>query len=571
MLDELYLEQFVLFEQAAIPLGPGLNVISGETGAGKSLVAQALGQALGGRAENDLIRADASEARVAAVFRLPSDHAAWTGLDLPPDGEGRLVLERVLRREGGGRLSAGGRPVSGTTLRPVAAGLVDFAAQNESVRLADPAYQREMLDRFGGLDAAVSRYAEAYARASGLRQRLRAGDAERERVRRRAEALGEELARIAAVDFDEKTDPVLEERIRALSRTAEVTALAADAVARLYEEDGAVASTLARIRRETDRMASLMPSLGRAAEALAEACAHVDGAVGYFRDAADELDAGVDDLDALIERAERLKALARRLGVEVAEIPARRAALEGELTECLGWDQDADQLRAALAECEPAVVELGLALRRAREKAASRLNRAVNRELADLGMNQAGFDARVTPRWRESDGVSTLWDGAGPEGLDEVEFLLAPNPGEASSPLSRTASGGEMSRALLALKTALGGVLRAPTLFLDEIDAGVGGRLGEVLGRKLWMLSRDRQVVCITHLPQVAAWADAHVRIGKATRRKRTVSTVERLDAESRLEEIAQMIHGAAATGTTRCQAGEMLGAACAAKGEAGG
>ncbi len=555
MLEELYLENYVLFTQAALRFGPGLNVISGETGAGKSLLAGALGLALGARATGEAFRQGADETRIRALFRPDRK----LGEELGADEDGEVLFERLLQREKPSRLSVQGRPASAAAIKPLSERLVDMAAQNEHTRLVDPTYQRVLLDRYGRLEDEIARFSEAFQSAASLLRRIEAGDVERERVRRQLAEVRHQLAGIEGVSFDPETDPQLEERIRFLSNAETIRQLAAKAVDTLYEGDAPLYDALGGLARETEEVAADSPTLTEALSMVQEAATLVEEAARSYRGVLDEIEAEPGALEATIERAETLKRLARRLGCEVAEIPEREAKLQKEAAELAAWENDTATISGELTTRCSELRETGMALRKNRAQAAKRLAQAVNEELAALEMPAANFTIELAPLWNGDEPPENLLRRAGPGGLETISFRIAPNPGEAASTLAETASGGEASRAMLALKAALSQVHCPPTLFFDEIDAGIGSRLGDVIANKLKSLAATRQVIAITHLPQIAAAATVHLKVEKHIEKKRTVATIANLTGKARIEEIAEMIRGKSATRTTRKQAEELL------------
>ncbi len=544
MLARLSLENFLLFEKAAFEFAPGLNAVSGETGAGKSLVARALGLALGGRGGHDVIRAGCDEARIEALFRPGGEPPAELREFL--DGDGRLLVRRVIRQGGGGGISVNGKATTGQAVRAALTPLVDFAAQNEHMRLADPAYQLELLDAYGRVDREREAYREAFGRADSLNRRLQAGQRERELVRLRLERAREEAADLDRAGFDPKTDATLEDDIREMANAAGIVRAAAEAAERL--EAG-----------EPSALASLAAAwLAEAAEELREGLERSESALARLGGMAREMDADPERLDAMIGRSEMLKALAKRFDCDAAGLPGARERLAREIEDLSGWDADEDETRERLAEALPAVAETGVVLGDKRREAAKRLAKAVNRELAGLGMEQAGFLVDFEPLWSEGMPLPDILR-AGPAGLDGVNFFLSPNPGEAPSAVAGAVSGGEASRAVLALKSALSEVYRPDVMFLDEVDAGVGARLGRELAAKLGEMAATRQVIVITHLPQIAAYAERHVKVAKQVRKGRTTAGVSVLDGEERLREVASMIHGSSQSAATLTQAREML------------
>ncbi len=568
MLQELYVRNLVVFSDATLPFAPGLNVISGETGAGKSLIAGAIGLALGARANSDLIRAGEDTAVISAIFSLPDRTQKElrrlieeAGAD--PETEESLIFERRLAQAKPGRLSLCGRPVSAGAVTPLAGALIDIAAQNEHTRLVEPAYQRELLDAFGKISAAA--YSDKFRQALELLRRLEASEAQKERTRLELERIRFKLEKIAAFGFDPSADPQLEARISAMSNAEGIREAAAEGAQILYESDGAVTERVGAVLRKLEDVCECSPAAAEAAECLRSALAAIEDGTRALQQAGDDLDFTPEELDAAITRAEEMKALARLLecperDLPVPEqIPLMESRLRARESELAAWEIDGTQAQTQLESLCREIVALGADLSEKRRRAGGKLAKAVNAELADLGMPQANFSVELRPRWREGEALRKVLEAADSGGIEEICFLLAPNPGEAPSSLAETASGGESSRTMLAIKSALAAAHCPPTLLFDEIDSGVGGRLGEVLGQKLSALARERQIIVITHLPQIAAHADNHIKIAKSVRDGRTTTNFVRLEGEERVEEIAHMIHGSAATATTRQQAREML------------
>ncbi len=552
------MENFLLFEKTVFTFGPGLNAVSGETGAGKSLLARALGLALGGRGGHDIIRSGCEEAGIVAVFKL-GQNAPEAARTLA-DAKGEILLRRVIRksRDGGG-LTVNGKAATSQSVRNALAGLVDFAAQNEHTRIGDPAYQLELLDAFGKLAPLAEKYRCAYQAAESLARRLKAGREERELVRLRLDRAKKDLKDLDLAAFDPKADLDLEERIREMSNAAGIVQAAAEAAAHLEGdgESGALGA-LAAAWRGLEKMAALSPRLAEAEADLAAALERAEEGLGKLSALTQDVDADPARLDAMIGRSEKLKSLGKRFECEVAGLAAAREKLLRDIEDLSGWDADEGETRKRLAAALPGVIEAGVKLAERRREAAGRLEKAVNRELAELGMEQAGFLVDFEPLWRVGEEEARVLE-AGAAGLDEVGFYLTPNPGEAPSAVSGGVSGGEASRAVLALKSALSAVYRPDVMFLDEVDAGVGARLGRELGMKLRGLAESRQVIVITHLPQIAAYAGQHLKVAKEVKGGRTKAWVESLQGEARSREVASMIHGRGAGEVTLRQAEEML------------
>ena len=567
MLEELYLNNIVIFEQAVMNFSSGLNVISGETGAGKSLVATAVGLALGARANAELLRSGADSASVSAVFS-PLSSALISLLEMESGvtsavDEG-LIFERRLSRGRSSRLLLGGRPVTTATAQILADQLLDIAAQNEHTRLADSAYQRELLDSYGSID--VSAYRKVFTRAAGILRRINSGNSDLEKHRQELDRIEYRLEQIAKFAPDPDIDRNLEEQIELMTEAENIKIVAAEAAEYLYEGENAVVGRIAQILRNSGKYAGISSELAEATEILESAVVLLEDASRAYRDVAEDTEYSEEELDGMITRAEELKALARTLECDTVEdsslfegILAAQTELEKRQGELSLWEISTEELEEELQSMLPELLAQANSLSLARRSAGKKLSEVISKELKNLGMEHADFAVQFEPYIKDNAGIKEILSQATAEGFEEVSFLITPNPGEAPSSIADTASGGESSRAMLAIKSALAAVHAPDTLIFDEIDVGVGGRLGDVLGRKLYELSRGRQVIVITHLPQIAAYADTHLQVFKETRSGRTVAQVRELSAKERVEEIAQMINGKAASAITRKQAEEML------------
>jgi DNA repair protein RecN (Recombination protein N) len=566
MLTCLRIRNVAVVDGLELELARGLNVVTGDTGAGKSILIDALGLVLGGRATAELVRTGAREAEVEALFDLedaPEVRARLEAAGIDADDE--LVVRRVVRPGGRARAYVNGRLATAAELERLVAGLVDVTSQHEHHTLTDPARQLELLDAFGRLGEERAEVARAGAALSEAALALRDLEARARRRSEREELLRAHVAEIDAIGPQPGEDCALEEEQSRL-RHAEVLARAAGgAEGALYAEDGSASETLGRVAQELWSAARFDARLG----ALAEA---VDGARASVEDAARELGAyaravALDParLAEVEERHAAIKRLLRKHGGTIEAVRARRDEDARELAELEACDERLGELVQARDAAYARASEAARALSTGRGAAAKKLGRAVARELASLGMGGARVDvalSRLSPRAGELE-----VDGAylGSTGIDKVELLFAPNPGEEARSLRRTASGGELSRALLSVKRVLAGLAPAGAYVFDEVDAGVGGAIAEVIGKKLRDVARHHQVLCITHLPQIAVFADAHFHVEKNVVRGRTRSEVRALDADARVDEIARMLGGVKVTRTTRAAAAELLAHARAA------
>lgn len=562
MLAQLHVENLVLLESLTLELAPGFNVLTGETGAGKSMILDALGLVLGGRARPDVVRAGAKECEVAALFELGPEadavRARLEAMGVPCDGE--LLVRRVVQLEGRSRAYLNGKLSTAAQLAELAGDLCDIASQHESVRLTDPATHLEYLDAFGRLEAPREALAARVGELTALVRRL----AElREASARRAERedfLAFSLREIDELEPREGEEAELESERARLKHADRLEHLTRGASFRLYEGEGAVCDALGRLAADVSEAAELDASLGPLAHAIEAARAELADSARALARYADGIESSPARLAEVEERWFRLQKLLRKHGPGTRELLAQRDRLAQELTD-LGGSADLldalDQKREAL---HAELAREARALSSARRGAAESLADAIGRELAALGMGRARVVVDVAPTPGGGDGAAAV-DGARltPSGIDRVEFLIAPNRGEEPRPLRRIASGGELSRSLLALKRVLAEKGPAGTYVFDEVDAGVSGGVAEVIGRAIADIARHRQVLCITHLPQIAALADVQFVVDKLERGERTESRVRRLGSAERVDEIARMIGGVRVGDAAKKAAKELL------------
>lgn len=552
----------VLIERLDVSFGSGLTVLTGETGAGKSILLDSLGLALGARADAGLVRAGAEHASVTACFAPPSGHPLAALLtDQGLDAEDEVVFRRVIGRDGRSRAFINDQPIGVALLRRAASLLVEVQGQHEQIGLADPASHAALLDAFGvpqrlrnDTAAAWCRWREAIGALEAAREAIAAAERDEEWLRHAVD----ELAGLAPQPGEEEKLAQERQRLQQGERHAEAIATA---LAELTPHDRRNAGPAAALRaagRALQRLVTpaqpntlnpatpALAALERAEEALAEA-------ETFLTRLAHEADADPRLLEQAEERLFGLRAAARKHAVAVTDLPAlldtlsaRLAALETGAAEVMALEQAVHEARAAYAES-------AAALGATRRAAATRLDRAVARELPPLRLAKARFRAEVVAL-DEAD-----W---GPAGTDAVRFLIATNPGQDLGPLGRIASGGELSRLMLALKVVLSAGSPAPTLVFDEVDADVGGATAAAVGERLSRVAERVQVLVVTHSPQVAARGGAHLRVSKQAARGRAATLVEQLDAATRREEIARMLAGQTVTEAARAAADDLLGAA---------
>lgn len=554
MLTHLQIRDFAIVESVEIELEPGFTVLTGETGAGKSILVDALLLAVGGRADSGAVRHGAERAEVTASFDLAKNPGARAWLDEQSvEHEGDAVLRRVVSADGRSRAYINGRTMPVQSLRELGEFLVDVHGQLEFQSLSRRGYQRALLDDAGDL-AALADAVRAAHRA------WRALDLEREAFEQRSrdrdarlDLLGHYVAELEALDARPgEAQELLEERrrIASLGKLVEGTA---QVEALLAGDDGGVSSALARAQSVVRQLAGLEAGLGSTAQLLDEAAIACREAVASLNRYSQSLEADPGRQEWIESRLASLEDVARKHRVDVAALPELRLRLADELVALQSAATSLADLDRRLAAAATQYVAAARQLSAARREAAAVLDRKVSALMQDLGMPGGVFATRIDspepPQFAE-------------HGNDDVEFLVSANPGQPQRPLAKTASGGELSRISLALQVATLNAAHLPCLVFDEVDAGVGGAVAEMVGRQLRELAASGQVLCVTHLPQVASQAGRQLRVSKQTARGVTRTRLEALDEDSRVEELARMLGGASITDRTRDHAREMLEAA---------
>lgn len=560
MLRELAVQNLALIEDVRVELSPGFCAWTGETGAGKSLLLGALGLLLGERGNADLIRTGADELRVTGRFELtrPEQRAVAAEILQTPVEDDDLILTRRLSRSGRSSALVNDVPVAVATLRRIGEMLVDVHGQRESYSLLQPAYQLELLDAFGRLGDLRKKYDAAAETVRGLRKKFK--DLSDARANRQREL---SLVRFEREDLDNaklqpNELPALGKERDTLVHAQSLAQFTGTVAARLGDDDGAVSQVLGRLIKEANRWAGLDPKLKEVSERLDALRPEVDDLADTCRDLSERFEADPDRLEEVESRIGFLKKLQTRYGKTPDELIEYRATLDAKEKSLQQQEDDLagidGELKAAWGDLKRAAT----ALSAARAKVAKKLAAEAQKHLVDLQMPMAKLDAVIEVLALPADPMA----GDVPAtGIDQLDFMLMANPGEPSRPLRKVASGGEMSRTMLALKTVLSAHDPVRTLVVfDEIDANVGGRLGDVLGQKLAALGQSHQVLCVTHLPQVASYAAYQWTIRKATTAKKTATTITALTTdEARVEELAMMLRGESRSETTRKEAAEML------------
>jgi DNA repair protein RecN (Recombination protein N) len=559
MLRELRIENLLLIERAELRLGEGLNAITGETGAGKTVLAHSLDLLMGGKAKAQIVRPGAAEAWVEGVFDLPVgllEEPEFAELaERLPEGAEEVVLGR--RVSAGGRTSAfvAGRAATAADLKLLGGRLIAFFGQHEHRRLTISSAQLEILDGFAGAEHLALRaaYHGAYRECGRLAAELaelreREGSRERDLDLYRYEL--SEIEEVAPVPEERAEIASQRERLRHAEGLREAAAGAHAALAGAEEDGGGAVAAVAQAEAALQGAAGLDDALDRISERVAALALELGDVSSELRDYAEGIEADPASLQVVEERLEAIDRLERKHGGSVESVLAHAERCREEIAQLEGAEVRSAEAEAALAEAEARRAELGEKLSAGREAASGPLQERVAEELERLSMTGASLEVVLEPHP----------DGFGASGRETVELRVAPNPGIEAAPLRDAASGGELSRVMLAL-SGLGQAASAGTMVFDEIDAGIGGKTARVVGERLQALGRDRQVLCITHLPQVASLADVHFRLEKDVGAKQAVATVERLDGENVVAEIRRMLGGESSDEAATKHARELLAA----------
>lgn len=536
MLETLRIQNYALIDEMEVDFRDGFNVLTGETGAGKSIVVGALNLVLGARAERDAVREGADRAKVDAVFRLSKPSARLAailkGLDAEPDG-GELFVSRVVTNDGRSRAYVAGSLVPISVLAEIGDELVDMHGQHEHQSLIKPDRQLDLVDAIAraGSDAEeVARRVTQLRRMDKEIADLAADDREKSR---QIEFLKFELNEINAADLQPGEDEELKSRRAIITNAEQIYGLANQAYNALYEgEDGTAVDGVDTALRAIEELAAIGGSFGSLAEQLREARASIESIASEIRVYTREVEFDPEELERLNARLAMLGTLKRKYGDSVDAILAYRDRAAAEVERFEQRDERLAQLQKDRDALYNETLKLGRTLSEKRKKAAKTLDKQVVASLQELGMAGAVFETRFDPMELASTGI------------DRVEFYLAANPGEKLKPLRQVASGGEISRIMLALKVVSADADHIPTLIFDEIDAGVGGAVAVKVAEKLRRLARSHQTLCITHLPQIAAAADSHYNVTKAAVKGRTITKVVRVEERSRVEEVARLLDG---------------------------
>jgi DNA repair protein RecN (Recombination protein N) len=551
MLTHIYIRDFAIIDHLELELGGGMTALTGETGAGKSILVDALGLALGDRADNGVVRHGCERAEIAATFDIAElagfpDWLREQGIDAGED----CILRRIVTREGRSRGFINNHPVPMQTLQRAGGWLADIHGQHEHQSLLQRDVQRDLLDDFGGHAALREGLAQCYAQWRDLSeqwQTLHRAAADRES---RLELLRYQVKELDDLNPGADEIAALEEEHTRLHHASRLLDTCRRALQTLYEDEGALVTQLSHTSQELEQLQRYDSRLAAPLQLLHEAAIHLDEAAGELRDYAETIDLDPGRLADVESRINILHDTARKHRVAVAELPALHARLGQELAALENSDVQLESLRQEIEGAARRYEETARALGAGRKKAAKTLASRISRQLQDLGMPGGRFDIGLEAR--------TAADYS-PHGMEQVEFQVSANPGQPLRPLAKVASGGELSRISLAIQVIAAHGVRVPTLVFDEVDVGIGGGVAEMIGKQLRVLGGSHQVLCVTHLAQVAALAHHHLQVNKQSRGGQTFTVITPLAETARCEEIARMLGGLEITKQTRAHAAEMI------------
>ena len=564
MLAELHIRDFAIISEINISFSPGFNAFTGETGAGKSIIIDALDLVLGGRASPDMVRTGASSSLIQAMFVLEGDVLrevsellASNGLD--PSEE--LIITREISSSGRSSARINGSLVPVTLLKQLGENLVDITGQSEHLVLLRPSAQRDVLDHYAGAIDLCSEVSQLYNEIRQVQSELDALVSGQREAERRADMLRYQIEEISSADLQPGEDEELLKRRNLLANAEKLAQLADNAYQSLYSSSTSAIDQLQQAQSLLEELVRLDNSLSSNLDMISEAVVAVEEASLSIRRYRDSIEFDPGMLEVVEERLDLINRLKRKYGATIEEILQYRDSAEAELSDIENSDEKIRKLETQLENLRQQLAQKAKDLSSIRSKAAKDLGRKIEQELKDLLMTNAQIEIRVG--YKQPSDYSISIDGTevgiDQTGADDIELLVSPNPGEPLKPIAKVASGGEISRIMLAIRTVLSAADNTPTLVFDEVDVGIGGRSGRIVGEKLAGLASNHQVIAITHLAQVAAYADTHFKITKVIQDNLTTTRVDKLDREGIRHELAAMLGGMPVTDRSLQSADELI------------
>lgn len=558
MLESIIINNFAIIDRSHIEFEPGLTALTGETGAGKSILLDAIKLVLGDRADADAVKTGCDKADISVIFDVSQLEKArqWLKDNDLDDGD-ECLLRRVVQSGGRSKAYLNGAPVTLTQMREIGEMLVDIHGQHEHQSLQKPGVQRQMLDAKLPDHALIANTREAYREWKRLNDQLRSAIEQSSEKQQRVDLLTLYCRELHELGLKDGELEEMEEEYNRLSHAGQLMETTASLLDSLYENDEYnIQSRLTACASELEELSDIDPSMRENSDMIQSALIQVQEVAANLRDYQDRIDLDPSRLDWLNGRLGQAQNLARKHHVKAEELVQLTQDFDNELDSLQFSEQDIDKLRKAIATASKTFLEQAGLLSAARRKTANELSQQVSEVMQTLGLQGGRFEIAVDKAAGDEGDDSASYSASG---LDRIQFLVSANPGQPLKPLTKVASGGELSRISLAIQVILSESSRIPTLIFDEVDSGIGGGIAEVVGRKLREIAGNRQVFCVTHLPQVASQAHHHYQVSKTKSADSTSTEVSPLDQQQRLEEIARMLGGMTITEQTRAHAREML------------
>jgi len=559
MLSELYISNFALIDDITVKFDKGLNIFTGTTGVGKSLIIGALNFLLGSRVTNDIVRTGKKNVSVSGVFIIRSEHIRKKlkeHIDNFDDEE--IIIQRNLDQNGRNRCKLNNQPITVPLLKEFGELLVNIHGQHEHESLTKPLNQLIILDGFGKLDTNRDKFTEVYTKAVEKERLIQSLNEHREARKRQIELYHFEINEIESVCLKPDELDILEKERFILANSEKIQNTLSNCTDSLYESDNSIISRLKEISNELSKIKDIDNSFENPLESCNQSLFQLEDVAITLSKCVEGHDFDPERLEQIEDRIETIRRLKSKYGETIEDILSYCKESKSKLEQLLKENADLGSTKEELEKLIISVIDTGKRLTQLRKKASTKLSTLVKKELADLGITNGRFDIDISSIDMTNAEQFNLEAGSR-SGFDHIEFMFSSNPGEELKPLRKIASGGEISRIMLALKRHLASADQTPVLIFDEIDANIGGRMGRIVGEKLRLVSQSHQVICITHLPQIASYAEQHFKVTKFSRNNKTFVTIDILTSKERLEEIAEMIRGTEKTEVTRKQAKEMI------------
>lgn len=560
MLGELYISNFALIDSITINFSKGLNIFTGATGVGKSVIMGALNFLLGSRVTSDIIRSNKKEASVSGVFIIKNDSIIEELKILLGDFiEDELIIQRSLDNSGRNRCKMNNQPVTVSILKKVGECLVNIHGQHEHESLIEPANQLSILDSFSDANDLRNTFSEIYKNALEKEKYLSSLKENEDLRKREIDLYSFEIKEIENANLKPSELEKLEEEQKVLANAEKIQNTVSSCFENLYERDNSVIGQLKDVRDELEHISVFENNFNELVDGCNQSIYQLEEVSITLQKATEKFNTNPERLAEIDDRLETIRNLSDKYGKTIEDILDHYNKLKKKLGKFVKENEDFESIENELTTLKSELLNTGNKLTKTRKKTAEKLSKLIKKELDDLGISNAQFEVNILDYKINTNEHQLLLEDISSNGFESIEFMFSSNLGENAKPLRKIASGGEISRVMLALKRQLAIADNTPVLVFDEIDANIGGRMGKIVGEKLKTVSKSHQIVCITHLPQIASYADQHFKVNKITKNNRTTTEIDKLTEKNRLDEIADMIRGEEKNNITLKQAKEMI------------